>query len=143
MDIETLLNIYESHSQADLYRIGFVYRGKVYYIDLSHIPTKWVIYKKATAHHKAKLQLKVSGKAYLIRNGLAVYLMTLKEWERIKGYNNGVKFEGYIWRKYKHTYKKDSKPFYEASDIIINGIGYQLKWQNGHLVNIDTLDRLG
>lgn len=143
MDINTLITIYEQHSKADIYRIGFIYRDNVYYIDLTHIPTKWVRYCKETERHKAKLQLRVKGKKYLANSGLAVRIMTTKEWEKIKGYNNGIKFEGYMWRKFRHTYKKDSKPFYEDSDINIKGVGYQLKWENGHLVNIDTLDRLG
>lgn len=143
MDINTLITTYEQHSKADIYRIGFTYRGNVYYIDITHIPTKWVRYCKETESHKAKLQLRLKDKKHLVYSGLAIRLMTVKEWEKIKGYNNGVKFEGYMWRKYKHTYKKDSKPFYEDSDIKIDGIGYQLKWQNGHLVNIETLSRLG
>jgi hypothetical protein len=142
MNTEKLLEIYESHSQADIYRIAFKWSHKIYFLDLKQIPVDWVVYRKETEHHKAKLQLRVKGKKYLVHNGLASYLMTESEWERIIGYNNGVKFEGYIWRKYKHTYKKDSKPFYEDSDIKIKGVGYQLKWENGHLVNIETLDKL-
>jgi hypothetical protein len=143
MDIGQYIDKYEHHSKATIYRIGFRYYSGVYYVDIATLPKAWV-YIDTTSKGCIALRLYISRevKQALIKSGLAVYVMPYNRFTKIKGYNNGVKFEGYIWRKYKHTYHKDSNAFYSKPDITLNGIGYQLKWQNATIVKIDTLDKL-
>lgn len=143
MDIVQYIGKYEQYSKASIYRIGFRYYSGVYYVDIPRLPKEWV-YIDTNSKGCIALRLRIGKdiKQALIKSGLAVYIMSYSDFTKIKGYNNGVKFEGYMWRKYKHTYRKDSNAFYDKPDITLNGIGYQLKWQNATIVKIDTLDRL-
>ena len=58
------------------------------------------------------------------------------------GYNNGDSFEKLIRELNGLQHKHDKEPFYKGCDMVINGIGYSIKWENAQLYPLKVLDRL-
>jgi hypothetical protein len=84
---------------------------------------------------KIQLYLSQKHKRTLVNNGAIP--IVLKD-----GYNNGDSFERTIREMYGIEHKHDNVPFYKGCDIVVNNIGYSIKWENAQLCTYKTVNRL-
>ena len=70
----------------------------------------------------------------------AVQLCDINEFDSNR--NKGDNFERKIRELNGFKHKHDSLSFFDGSDMVIDGIGYSIKWENGQLYKLKVLDRL-
>ena len=68
--------------------------------------------------------------------------MTIEEFETIPYKNKGHKCEYWLHKAYNlGEYKTDSIRFDKCGDVRINGIEYQVKFENASLTNVNILHK--
>lgn len=139
------LKIYHNFNKASQYIIGFNYKGIVYVYVCNALKPCWcsVCYSSVNNGHKAKVQLtlKAKHKEYMIRHN-AFPLCTIDKLETNDNYNKGHNFEHMIYDNFGQTYVRDNVPFYVDSDITVNGVGYQVKFDGAQVAMYSTLKKL-
>jgi len=133
MTSSVLKRNYHNNSAADAYIVGFIRDGKVYYVTVQwNQLRKWLRDSRTSSAKGGVLQIKVYMPAAeqdkAIANGSAVLLCSVEALEAVKAENNGSRFERLIIETLTpYGYKKNRTPFYEAGDVEIFGIQYQIK----------------
>ena len=139
MRVNKQLKTYRLYTKADRYLLGFEYHGVCYISNIPQLRSKWLKVMKACSKNgggkKIQLSLTMRHKRELIERGAMPILLNA-------GYNNGDKLECAIRSMYGITHKHDSVPFYKGVDIVINNIGYSIKWENAQLCTYKTVNRL-
>lgn len=141
----TFLKHYNSFSAAHNYLVFFLYKKNLYMAECGKIQPRWVVENYETYGHTQKymISLKNQHKEQLIRKG-AKLLMTESEFMAIDVPNRGRKCEKWLHETTNQdgVYKYDTVPFNIDGDITINGIKYQVKFQNASLANVRTIEKL-
>jgi len=146
--LNTMIRYYNNKAYTHNYIFGFQYKGKVYDIKTNSdiLPA---ILKLDKASRGAGMSLRFRPtkaiKEMLINLGAEELCSSedLKaETEAIK-YNVGEWFEKRETEKVGQTWEKDSVPFWEDGDLTVNGIAYQIKFENATFINEKTMARLG
>ena len=125
--------------KASKFIIGYTLNGIVYYATVDSIPNDRVYLKTMSRGSKClALRLDLKTKKALLPNA-----KMLCKVENFKGgYNNGDTLELMLRELNGLEHKHDSIAFYQGCDMVVNGIGYSIKWEHSQLYVIDTLDRL-
>lgn len=136
---------YNKLSGADRYLIFFERNGLVYLWDCKHIAPRWTRERYESSskggYQKFRIEMTVKDKNELIAKG-ATPMMTFEEFKAIPQKNNGHKCECWLHKKYNlGTYKPDAKRFDKCGDVCINGVEYQVKFQNASLTNVEVLHK--
>lgn len=142
--VKQLLKYYNQYKASDYFMIGFEYQGKIYFKIVKKIFSKWLrkSHRAGTTVAKANMYINQKQRQIWLNNG-ATYLCTIQEFLDAFDSNNGWTLEKMIYQHYGVKYKgHDSVPFYKGNDIEINGIGYQIKWQDSQLVTETTINKL-
>ena len=133
------LENYRLYNKADSYLLGFNYKGVDYCIAIKRLALAWLHITHAShrnGHGKiVRLQLNNRIKQRLIRKG-AIPI------ELLSGYNYGDRLEHTIRIGNGLSHKHDNIPFYKGVDIVINNVGYSIKWENAQLFSYSTINRL-
>ena len=139
MDITSYLQIAKQHDKANKFIIGYTLNNKVYYAIVNSIPNDRVYLKTMSKGSKClALRLDLKTKIALLE-----YAQVLCDIDNFKGgYNNGDTLEKMIRELHDIPHRHDSIAFYQGCDMVVNGIGYSIKWEHSQLYVIDTLDRL-
>lgn len=139
MDITKYLQVAKKHDKASKFIIGYTLNGIVYYATVDSIPNDRVYLKTMSRGSKClALRLDLKTKKALLPNA-----KMLCKVENFKGgYNNGDTLELMLRELNGLEHKHDSIAFYQGCDMVVNGIGYSIKWEHSQLYVIDTLDRL-
>lgn len=139
MRMNKQLKTYREYTKADRYLLGFEYHSVCYLANIPQLKSKWLYIAKASDKNgggkKIQLSLTMRHKRELINQGAVPIL--LKD-----GYNNGDMLEHSIRSMYGIEHKHDNLPFYKGVDIVINNIGYSIKWENAQLCTYKTVNRL-
>lgn len=149
MTIGNALRYYRKFSGANAYIIGFVYKHKLYIAVVEEIMPRQVKVMRASTKNggylKLQMNMTVKNKEQLIRKG-AQCLMNEEETARFLEENSGfcgVAFERLVYELNGQTPReKENVGFWVCGDINIDGIEYQVKWENAQIVNFQTLREL-
>ena len=136
---------YNRLTGADRTLVFFEYRGLIYIHNCKHIAPRWAHEEfessKNGGHQKFKMYLSTSEKIKLVKQG-ALPVMTCEEFEEIPYKNKGHKCEAWLHKVCNlGEYVPDHKRFDECGDVRINGVEYQVKFQNASLTNVVVLHK--
>lgn len=139
-----MVALYHKYNKAHLHIIGFTFEGWLYIVTLKKIPTKLIKIMRGSHNRGKKLQLNITqkNKKWLINKKQATPIATVDSFINMAGYNKGDKLEHLLRRQYNIPHQHDAVPFYKGVDIVINGVGYSIKYENGQLALYSTLRRL-
>ena len=137
--IKEYLKIAKKYDKASKFIIGYTLNNKVYFATVDSIPNDRVYLKTMSRGDKClALRLDLKTKIALLE-----YAQVLCDIDSFKGgYNNGDTLEKMIRSMHDLPHKHDSVPFYQGCDMVVNGVGYSIKWEHSQLYVLDTLDRL-
>lgn len=144
MRINKQLKGYRDYTKADKYILGFEYHEVIYMVVLNSISSKYLTVIKASNNRGKKIQfnLTMKHKRELISKHNALPVMLSQEFEDYQGYNKGDKFEAIVRNMYGKEHKHDNVPFFKGVDLLANGIGYSIKYENAQLCMYSTINRL-
>lgn len=146
---------YNKLNGADMYMIFFIYKKMLYKAVVPHIAQKWCNEGRESfnknkkgeitsgGEQKWKMSLKNTHKEELIRKG-AVVVMTEEEFNSLpcKYSNKGDRCEWFLHQEYNlGEYTPNNFRFDKGGDVEIDGIQYQVKFENASLTNVKTLRR--
>ena len=133
------------------YLVFFLYGGNVYMSECDRIAPRWCgeareSHRKNKAgeitgggEQKWRMNLTRKHKEELLHKGAEI-VCSKEEFENIPYSNKGQKCEYWLHEQYDlGTYKPDSLRFDKGGDVVINGIEYQVKFENASLTNVRTL----
>ena len=138
------LKYYNKLSGADKTLLFFERNEKIYLWECKHLAPRWikegVESSSKGGHQKFKMYLSKKEKDMLIKKG-AIEVMTTEEFESIPYSNKGMKCEKWLHDKTNQSYTPNNKRFDKGGDICINGIEYQIKFENASLTNVVVLHK--
>lgn len=135
---------YNRLTGADRTLVFFIYNSKVYKYDCKHIAPRWTRKERESAKNggweKFKMYINADEKKRLVPKSEVV--MTIEEFEAIPYKNKGHKCEYWLHKAYNlGEYKTDNIRFDKCGDVRINGIEYQVKFENASLTNVNILHK--
>lgn len=142
-----LLNGYHKMAFTDNYILGFSYKGNIYitYTNGKDME-KYVKLDKASRGQGYSIRFKpnASDKIYLLTS--AKVICSVKYFNELVAttkYNKGEVLEKLVTEiEANMVWEKDSVPFTEAGDVEINGVPYQVKFENATYTNEKSLASL-
>lgn len=144
MTKETMIRNYRKFSAANAYILGFIYKHKVYAIEVAEIMPRYIKVEhestKKGGNRKLQLRLPQKYQMQLLKKGA----FCLGDESILQGkYNKGVEFERVISELNNIPFRgKDNEPFYKVGDIKINNKEVQIKLNGAQIVTEKTLERL-
>ncbi len=142
-----MIHRYNELAYTHNYIYGFTYRNNIYMvITTSEIMPFILKLDKASrgAGYSLRFKPNTTQKTFLLTQGAE--LICSKEYftEIVANskYNKGEIFEKIITEKFGQTWKKDSVPFTKDGDLTVNGIAYQIKFENATFATEKTLARM-
>lgn len=142
-----LLNGYHKMAFTDNYILGFSYKGNIYitYSNGANME-KFVKLDKASRGQGYSIRFKpsASDKIYMLMGAKVIcsveYFQHMVDTTK---YNKGEILEKLVTEIEAGTkWEKDNIPFTEAGDVVINGIPYQVKFENATYTNEKALASL-
>lgn len=145
MTKKNFFRYYNRLTGADRTFIFFERKGMIYLYECKHIAPRWAYDEFESAknggHQKFRMHINISEKDKLIAKG-ATPVMTSEEFAAIPYANKGYRCEYYLHQAYDlGEYKPDRVRFDKAGDVEINGIQYQVKFENASLTNVVVLHK--
>lgn len=136
---------YNKLAGCHAYLIFFAYGKEIYMATTDRIAPRWCIEARESSKNggaqKWKMSLKKAQKEELINKGAQV-VCSKEEFENIPYNNKGHKCECWLHEHYNlGEYKPDSLRFDKGGDVCIDGIEYQVKFENASLTNVKVLRR--
>lgn len=143
MTKENAIRYYRKFSGANSYIIGFLYKKKLYYIEMPEIPPRFISVQKSSSksggNEKLQLSLNNKHKEFLIKKG-AVWIGDETTLNQERATTKGEAFERLIYRiNNQEPRKKDCVGFWVCGDINIEGREVQIKFQGAQIVIFNTL----
>ena len=148
MTTKNFFRYYNRLNGADRYLLVFKYKRMVWVVDVEHILPSWCSEALESAQNGGyqKWMLKPSAlpKAKLVKT--ATCLMTIKEFEtqcKASGENRGYVCEMLLCERLncQPASSKRNARFDVCGDVVLNGIQYQVKFQNASLTNVNVLHK--
>ena len=142
MTKETMIKFYRKYSAADSYIVGFIYNHGLYFITMDEIKPRFLSIEHASRNQgeNLRLRLKKAHRESLMKKS-PVYLGSA-DCLNDDSYNKGEIFEKLVTEYYGQTWRKDTVPFYVASDINLNGQEVQIKLDSATLMNTAHMKKL-
>lgn len=142
-----LMNFYREHSATTNYILGYHFDGVIYMTVTNDDVLPMVVgltkasrgngyrlrYKPTTAQRKALMNINANAIC-----SVEVFNQMVEE----SKYNKGEVFEKIVTEMFGQKWEKDSVPFYEDGDLTVNGIKYQIKYENASLINEKQMIRM-
>lgn len=141
MTIKERIENYKATSAADAYIIGITYHETIYELVIDEIPDFCFKDDHESKSHggaaKIRFRLTKDEKRVILQMG-AVPVGTVDE------ILTGRKNKGEAWEKYQtekagQEWHKDSVPYYMDGDLTVNGIKYQIKFEDASFANENTI----
>ena len=131
--LKTMTKFYQDHSASHTYILGFTFKGVVYASTISELEiSQFMKLDRASRGQGYSLRFKptTAQKMSLVKNAMAICSIEFfDETVMTSIYNRGEIFEKFVTELNGQAWEKDNLPFYEGSDLEVNGIGYQLKFE--------------
>lgn len=147
MTMQEMMSIYNAHSAAHVYLLGFIYEHMLYsiylnfeqlsrYFKFDHMSSKRGGWAKIRIRMTSEQKLELSAKAELLGSETI-----LDKHQNIK--NRGHQFEKEMTERLTdEEWKADGIPFYVQGDINVNGEEIQIKFDTAELTNERCLKNL-
>lgn len=147
MTMQEMMSIYNAHSAAHVYLLGFICNHMLYtirlnfaelsrYFKFDHMSSKRGGWAKIRIRMSAEQKLELSAKAELLGSETI-----LDKHQSIK--NQGRRFEKEMTERLTDkVWTADSIPFYVQGDINVNGEEIQIKFDTAELTNERCLKNL-
>lgn len=141
-----LLNRYNRRAYCHKYIMGFIYKKVVYFAhcderDLDRLVT---VGECSRGGYSIRFRPDNEMKASLLDR--AEVLCSASEFSAIceaSKYNKGEVFEQMVTEHFGQIWTKDSVPFWKGPDITVDGINYQIKFQEASFISESALARIG
>ena len=147
MTMQEMINVYRAHSASHKYIVGFIRDGKVYYVTITFSELNAMLKackasSKRGGFNKVRVYVSATQQKAMVSNGQAVEICGMEDLVAEK-YNKGELFEKVITEKLTgEKWEKDSLPFYEGGDIVLNGENIQIKLNGAELTNEKCLENM-
>lgn len=137
---------YNRLNGADRYFLVFTHQNMVWVADLRHIASTWCYKTRESTKNggweKWMLKASLLPKERLVKH--AVCLMTVAEFEaqrKASHLNRGYFCEKLVCDRLNCTpaSSKKNARFDECGDVVMNGVQYQVKFENATLTNVNVL----
>lgn len=142
MTINERIENYKATSAADAYILGITYHETVYELVVDEIPDFCFKGDRESKSHggveKIRFRLTIEEKWLIIHRYGARAIGTPGE------ILAGRKNKGEAWEKYQtekagQEWHKDSVPYYKDGDLTVNGVKYQIKFEDASFANENTI----
>ena len=130
---------------ADRTLVFFERKGMIYLWECKHIAPRWAkeAYESTSKGGAQKFRMYITAdeKKKLIAKG-AIAVMTSTEFYAIPHHNKGDKCEYWLHKVCGlGSYSPNNIRFDKCGDVRINGVEYQVKFENASLTNVDVLHK--
>ena len=127
---------YIARDASDALILGFCYEGTAYTIRLPEVPERFVKLSRSSSSHKRgmqtlRLRLTVTDKEELIAAGAEIFGKA--EILHDPKLNKGQMLEKIVTERAGQVWKPNNKPFWEGGDVVIDGVDYQVKFEEATL----------
>lgn len=144
---EYLINEYNRLAYTHEYILGFAYKGVVYAVNVTADILPYTLkLDKASRGAGYSLRFKPTNAQKLMLIAKGAEVVGSVEWFKNEvasnKYNIGENFERIITEKNGQTWEKDNVPFTIDGDLTVDGVAYQIKYENATFTNEKTLARL-
>ena len=143
------LKQYEDFSGCTHYEIYFIYRNKLYKIELKKLDPEIVKIGRESSskggYEKLRLQISSAKKQQWIVEGKAKLVMTSEKFLAIaqeEGLNKGQTCEYLSAKARKQEYKLDNVRFDKAGDVNLKRKKIQVKFENASLTQLRTIAKV-
>lgn len=143
MNIKEYLKIAYKYDKKDKIILGYTQDNKVYFAILDEYIVDRVCFKQASKSNGCGVVLAHKPLTRKHKQALlekSTYLCDMVDF--MVGYNKGDSFEKHIRNYYNLPHKHDNLSFFDGCDMVVNGVGYSIKWENAQLYPLKVLDRL-
>ena len=135
---------YNRLTASDRTLVFFNYKGNIYMHDCHHIAPRWAHKEYESSKNggaeKFKMYITANEKAKLVNKSVKV--MTTEEFNNLPYKNKGWNCEYYLHKAHNlGEHRPDHIRFDKDGDVNINGIKYQVKFENASLTNVDVLHK--
>jgi len=141
-----LIDRYNAISFTHDYIFGFTYKGNVYACKTTSKVLPYILtLDKASrgAGYAIRFKPNTAQKLFLLKDSEVICSVKFfDEMVAESKYNRGEIFEKIITEKGGQAWEKDNLKFTEAPDAIIDGIGYQIKFEKATFTNEKSLASL-
>lgn len=130
-----MIKFYNENSFTHNYMFGYVFKKTVYLtVATSDILNEVTMLDKAGHNEGVAVKFKPTTEQKLLLMSLNAEPICSKQYLedcfKDSKYNRGEIFEKIITEKFGQEWKKDCVPYYKDGDITVDGIAYQIKFQN-------------
>lgn len=130
-----MVNFYNGNSFTHNYMFGYVFKKTVYLtVTTSEVLSEVTMIDKAGHNEGLALKFKPTVEQKLMLMSINSEPICSKQYIedlfKESKYNRGEIFEKIITEKFGQKWVKDNIPYYEDGDITVDGISYQIKFQN-------------
>lgn len=144
---EKMVNTYNSKAYTPNYIFGIDYKGNIYKVTVDHEILSLILkLDKASRGKGYSLRFKPNNKIreLLLAKGAQLICSTeyFKKLTSESKYNKGEIFEKLVTEWYGQTWEKDSIPFTEDGDLTVDGIAYQIKFEQATFLTEAQMLRL-
>ena len=144
---EQMVNTYNSKAYTPNYIFGIDYKGNIYKVTVDHEILSLILkLDKASRGKGYSLRFKPNNKIreMLLAKGAQLICSTeyFKKLTSESKYNKGEIFEKLVTEWYGQTWEKDSIPFTEDGDLTVDGIAYQIKFEQATFLTEAQMLRL-
>lgn len=133
----TMFANYVATSAAAAYIVGFALKGRAYMVTVAELNAAWVALARESTKNGGAMKLRMALnnriKVALIEGG-AVEIGDAAEILSSRK-NKGEAFEKWVTEHFGQTWVKDNIPYYMDGDLTVDGVKYQIKWENASLTN--------
>lgn len=140
MTVKTMMKYYKQRNASQEFIIGFTYNKTIYFIQMKHIPLKYLKVEEASRKQGQSLRLRLNKEqcAKLIKKAQSLGIENILIDNK---YNKGEMFEKHITEHFKKEWKKDNIPYWKQGDINLNGIEIQIKYNGATLTTTKQIKK--
>lgn len=145
--LKEMINTYNDKAFTHWYIFGINYKGNIYMIKATNKLLPYVLkLDKASRGKGYSLRFKPNNKIreMLLAEGAELICSAemFKTLTAESKYNKGEIFEMLVTERYGQTWTKDSVPFTEDGDLTVDGIAYQIKYEQATFLTEAQMLRL-
>lgn len=144
---ENMVNTYNSKAYTHRYIFGINYKGNIYMVKTTSELLAYILkLDKASRGKGYSLRFKPNNKIreMLLAEGAELICSAemFKDLTAESKYNKGEVFEKLVTEWFGQTWEKDSVPFTEDGDLTVDGIAYQIKYEQATFLTEAQMLRL-
>lgn len=142
-----MVKIYNSKAFTPEYIFGIRYKGNIYMVKASHELLAYVLkLDKASRGKGYSLRFKPNNKIreMLLAEGAEIICSAemFDELVATSKYNKGEIFEKLVTEYFGQTWEKDNIPFTDDGDLTVDGVAYQIKYEQATFLTEAQMLRL-